>query len=261
MSLKATELLSDKMTEYEEKAFAARIADMVNLSERRGMVFSHFLNERQQLSAESELKRLRCENYCFFGGVENADRRILCVYSDYCCPEESDFPVSCITFKFKPVYKLSHRDFLGALTSLNLKRETIGDILTGEGMAQVFVADSVCPAVESEVRKIGSVGVTVSSDEPPSLTKEQSYREITGTLASLRLDCVLSLALRLSRSKVIPVISSGNVEVNYKPADNPSLALKEGDIFSARGFGKFRIKEISGISKKGRIHIVVLKYC
>lgn len=249
------------MTDFEEKAFLARIDDMINLSERRGMVFSHFLNEAQQMLAQSELCRLRCENYCFFGGAENTDRNILCVFSDYCRPENSDFPVTCITFRYKPQYKLSHRDFLGVLTSLNLKRESIGDILIGEGVAQVFAENSVAGAITDEVRKIGSVGVSLSTDEPVLLSKEQSFSEIHGTAASMRLDCILSLATRLSRSKVMPLISSGNVQVNYRQQENASFVMKEGDIFSARGYGKFRIGEASGVSKKGRIHIVVLKYC
>lgn len=249
------------MTDYEEKAFAARIEDMAELSERRGIVFTHFLNERQQHMAESVLKRLRCENYCFSGGAENADRKILCVFSEYCRPENSDFPISCITFRFKQSYSLSHRDFLGALTSLNLKREAVGDILTGDGIAQVFVIDSVKRTVEDEVRKIGSIGVEVTSDEPLQLDKTQSYREIKGTAASLRLDCILGLALGISRSKAAAVISSGSAEVNYRPVTDTSFILKQGDIFSVRKYGKFRIEEISGVSKKGRIHIIVLKYC
>ncbi len=249
------------MTDFDEKAFAARIEDMAELSERRGMVFTHFLNERQQFLAESVLKKLKCENYCFSGGAENADRKMLCVFSEYCRPENSDFPMSCITFRFKPSYKLSHRDFLGALTSLNLKREAVGDILTGDGIAQVFVIDSVKQTVLDEIRKIGSVGVEVSSDEPLLLDKTQSYREIKGTAASMRLDCIAGLALGISRSKAAAVISSGAAEVNYRPVTDTSFILKEGDIFSVRKYGKFRIEEISGVSKKGRIHINVLKYC
>lgn len=249
------------MMNYEEKVFVARITDMVNLCERRGMMFTHFLNETQIVSAKMELKRLKCENYCFFGGVENADRRILCVFNEYYRPENSDFPLSCITFKYKTAYKLSHRDFLGVLTSLNLKREAIGDILTGDGIAQIFIIDSVKQTVENDIRKIGSVGVKVTSDELPQLDKKQSYSEIKGTAASMRLDCILSLALKISRGKVVSFISSGAVEVNYKLAENTSFLLRQGDIFSVRGHGKFRVEEISGITKKGRMHINVLKYC
>lgn len=166
----------------DEKAFVARIADMTELCERRGMVFTHFLNEYQRFLAEAELKRLGCENFCFFGGVENADRTVLCVFSEYCRPENSDFPIFCLTFKYRKADSLSHRDFLGALTALNIKRETIGDILTDDGIAQVFVVESVKSTIENEIVKIGSVGVTVTSDEPLRLDKKSSYKEICGTV-------------------------------------------------------------------------------
>lgn len=249
------------MTENDEKAFASRIADMVDLSERRGMSFTYFLNERQQFYAESELERLGYENYCFYGGVENADRRILCVFSEYCRPENSDFPLSCITFKYKPAYKLSHRDFLGALTALNIKRETIGDIIIGDGIAQAFVADTVKNTILYEIRKIGSVGVAVVLDEPLRLDKSCSYREITGTVASMRLDCILSFTLGIGRSKASAAAESGAVEVNYRSVETGKTLMKEKDIFSVRGHGKFRIEAVSGVSKKGRIRVSVLKYC
>lgn len=234
---------------------------MTELSDSRGMIFSHFLNEKQQFYARSVLKNLECENYCFFGGIENADRSMLCVFNEYCRPENSDFPMSCITFRYNKAYSLSHRDFLGALMALNIKRETIGDIIIDEGIAQVFVIDSVKRTVGDEIRKIGSVGVDVFCDQTPLLEKNQSCKEIKGTVASLRLDCVLSFTLGISRSKAASVIASGKTEVNYVQAANSSFTLKEEDIFSVRGYGKFRLDMISGVSKKGRIHIVVLKYC
>lgn len=249
------------MADSDEKIFIARITDMAENAERRGAVYTHFLNERQQHLAESVLKKEYVENYCFFGGAENCERRILCVFSEYCRPENSEFPLSCITFRYKPSYNLSHRDFLGALMSLNIKREAVGDILTGEGAAQIFVIESVKNTILDEIRKIGSTGVDVTSDEPLFLDKTLSFREINGTVSSMRLDCVLSLALRISRSKAASLISAGAAEVNFCPADDTSFVMKQGDTFSVRKHGKFRIEEISGVSKKGRIHISVLKYC
>lgn len=249
------------MADHEEKTFTARIADMLYLSEKKGMTFSHFLNERQQQIAISELKRLRCENYCFSGGIENADRKMLCVFSEYCCPEIGDFPISCITFRYRVAAGLSHRDFLGSMMALNIKREAIGDIVIGEGLAQTFVSDTVENTVLYEIKKIGSTGVEVRSDEAVQLKKEFSYREIKGTVASMRIDCILSLALRISRGQASAAALSGAVEINYMPVESGKLILKESDIFSVRGYGKYRLEKVSGVSKKGRIHISVLKYC
>lgn len=249
------------MEDFEEKVLTARIADMIELCAYRGKVFTHFLNERQVFLAESELKRLGAENYCFYGGTDNAERVMLCIFNEYNHPEGNDFPFSCVTFKYRSASAISHRDVLGALISLNLKREAVGDILIGKGIAQAFVLDSVKKAIQNDLRKIGSVGVEATVDTEPLLEKKQSYDEIKGTIASMRLDCILSISLGISRSKAVSVIASGAVEVNYKSANNVAFILNQEDIFSVRGYGKFRVEEISGISKKGRLHITVRKYC
>lgn len=242
------------------KELAARIDDMIRISRKRGSVYSSFLNERQCVLAEKFIREKYSENYRFFGGYDNAQRKILCVFDDYFRPEDGDFPLSAVTFTYRKSYSLSHRDFLGAVMSLKLNRDAIGDIIIGEGMSQVLVLDSVRNIVAGEIRKIGSVGVKVDDCEI-LLSAEQNFREITGTVSSLRFDSVLSLALNLSRSKAVQIISSGNAEVNFFPVSDKTYIVKQGDVFSVRGFGKFRLEEISGVTKKGRIHITVLKYC
>lgn len=243
------------------KELAARIDDMIRISRKRGSVYSSFLNERQCALAEKFLREKYSENYRFFGGYENAQRKILCVYDDYFKPDDGDFPLSAVTFTYRKSYSLSHRDFLGTVMSLKLNRDAIGDIITGEGMSQVLVLDSVKNIVAGEIRKIGSVGVKVDDDCEILLSAQQNFGEITGTVSSLRFDSVLSSALNLSRSKIVQIISSGNAEVNFFPVSDKTYIVKQGDVFSVRGFGKFRLEEISGVTKKGRIRITVLKYC
>jgi RNA-binding protein YlmH len=245
----------------EEKLLRSKISDMVRLSEKRGMVFSSFLNSRECTLAETELKKLMCHNYCFYGVFENAERQMLCVYKDYFKPENTDFPLACLTFSYRKENALTHRDFLGALMALRIKRETTGDIVIDEGTAQLAVSDSVKDVIMSDIRKIGSVGVKIADNCETVLIKKQDYREMQGTVASMRLDSILGLALNMSRSKTADIISGIGVEVNYFPKFDSTFHLSEGDIFSVKGFGKFRLEKISGTTKKGRIHITVLKYC
>ena len=148
----------------DDKELAARIGDMMKLSRKRGSVYSSFLNERQCALAEKFLRERHSENYRFFGGYESAQRRILCVYDDYFRPYDGDFPLSAVTFNYRKSYSLSHRDLLGAIMSLKLNRDAIGDIIIGEGISQVLVLDSVRNIVAGEIRKIGSVGVKVDDD-------------------------------------------------------------------------------------------------
>ncbi|MGN0613644.1 MAG: RNA-binding protein, partial [Porcipelethomonas sp.] len=116
--------MADSTSLNEDKLFLSKIGDMSRLAAKRGAVYSVFLNLRQCDLAERELKRLLHEYYRFYGVFENAERKMLCVYREYFEPEDADFPVECITFTFRSGSSLSHRDFLGALMALGIKRET-----------------------------------------------------------------------------------------------------------------------------------------
>lgn len=144
---------------------------------------------------------------------------------------------------------------------LGIKREMVGDIVIDEGIAQIALLKTVEDLVTSEIRKIGNAGVKYNERFPGILKKLQNFKEISGTVASLRLDGVVGLGLNLSRSKTAAIIKGNGIEVNSIPKYDCSLILNEGDVFSVRGYGKFKLSEISGITKKGRIHITVLKYC
>lgn len=254
--------MSDNISAADEsKRLVSRINDMIRLAEKRGSVYSSFLNARECVLAEAELKRLMYDNYCFYGLFENAERKMLCVFKEYYQPENSDFPMTCLTFSYRKENKLTHRDFLGAIMALQIKRETVGDIVIGDGTAQIAVSDSVGNVIKSDIRKIGSVGVKVSDECGTVLKKVQEFKEIKGTVASLRLDGVLSLALNMSRSRTAGIIKGIGAEVNYFLKYDSSFNLSQGDIISVKGFGKYRLEEISGITKKGRIHITLCKSC
>lgn len=245
----------------DDKMLLSKINDMIKLSAKRTMVFSMFLNERECVTAEGELKRLINNNYRFYGIFENAERKMLCVYKEFFKPEYDDFPLFCITFTFRRESKLTHRDFLGAIMSLGIKREAIGDIVIDDGIAQVAATNSVKDLIISGVKKIGSFGIKYHENFSGILTKVQNFKKIDGTVASMRLDAVAGLALNLSRSKASGIIKTVGAEVNFILKNDCSYILKEGDVFSIRKFGKFKVSEESGVTKKGRIHISVLKYC
>ena len=251
------------MNEPSDKLFTARLGDMVSLCERNGAaVFSSFFDERQCAEAEAwcpgNTAGLR---YMLWGGYADARRRMLAVYPDYC--EDSiigEFPFVCLTFDYREEDRLSHRDFLGSFMGLQLKREVIGDIVVSEGTAQVFVTEVAARLISGSISKIGRVGVKISDDKPFILENAQKFQEISGTVASLRLDCVVGLAVRISREKAASLIRTDRVEVNHLPVSSVSHELRGGDILSIRGYGRFVLSEINGHTKKDRIHIILKKY-
>ena len=241
----------------EEKKLISRLDDMIELAEKRGTVYSHFLNSHEYAVAENEFRRRAFKNYCSYGLFENAERKMICVYKEYFRPENGEFPMTCITFDFRKENVLSHRDFLGAVMALGIKRDTTGDIVIGEGVAQMAVSDSVKDVVISNISKIGSVGVRVCDDVPVKLEKNENFK-----LESCTFYKIFKNFSRFLVGKVILKNRNGiGAEVNYFLKNDCSFQLSEGDVFSVKGYGKFRLEEISGVTKKGRIHITVLKYC
>ncbi|MDE5772794.1 MAG: RNA-binding protein [Ruminococcus sp.] len=246
-----------------DKLFYARLGDIVNRCERSGAgCFSSFLDERQCAAAELWCSRNTGElMYTLWGGHKDAMRKMLAVYPDYC--EDyitDDFPFKCLTFTYRKEDKLTHRDFLGTFMGMRLKRDTIGDIITGEGMAQVFMTDVAARLISSTVSKIGKTGIRCFSDRPFEMEVKQEFTVINGTVASLRLDCIVSLAAKLSRENAARLIRSEKVEVNHFPAESVSAELHKGDILSVRGCGRFILSDIGSPTKKDRIHISLKKF-
>ena len=246
----------------EDKLFTAKTEDMFERCERYCCpVYSSFLDERQCAEAELICKTHGSLRHFLWGGHDNAARKILCVYEDF--SEDcfmAQFPMKCLTFTFRKEDSLSHRDFLGSFMALRLKREVIGDIIIGEGTAQCFVTEVAAKLIMSELSKIGRVGVKITDSLPFSMSVEQEFEDTGSTVASLRLDCIVSAAAKVSRENAAKLIRSEKVSVNHLPVCSVSEELRQGDIITVRGCGKFILNNINGTTKKGRIHIILRKY-
>lgn len=246
--------ISDK-----DKLFCSKLDDAVELClTRQKPYFFSFMSERKQLVAKNYLKSVCFENYAFFGGYENSERKVLGLFFDE--PAENDFPVSPIVFKFRKCDKLSHRDFLGALMSLGIEREAVGDILIEDGKCVVFVKTELENYITSQIFKIGNVGVSFDTYNPSSLPCGRGVEEDTYIVSSLRLDNVVAAVTGLSRDKTKTLILSGCVSVNFIPTQNVSQIINIDTTLIIRGRGKYILNDITGKTKKDRIRISVLHY-
>ena len=109
--------------------------------------------------------------------------------------------------------------------------------------------------------KVGSVPVSVEEISLRELLQpERNYKEITGTVASLRLDAIAGLAFGISRSKMAPFIKGENIRLNFKVVKDPATPVKEGDVISANRLGRAKVVEVGGQSKKGRTYVKVHRY-
>lgn len=242
----------------EERYLSAHIADMQRLAVKSGVPrFSMFLNERKAMVARNAVRG----ELCFFGGYDGAARTVCGVlegtYAQDLSPGDV-FPVQAVTFSFRAGDKLTHREFLGALLSLEIKRELLGDILVAEGYAVVFVYETAVELV-SRVDKIGRVGVTAEVGVTKPLP-EQKMQRMDVTVSSLRLDCIVAAAANTSREKSAALIRSGQVNADFTPCTNVSAEVKENTVISVRGSGRYRLSGISGETRKGKLRITIEKY-
>lgn len=247
-------MLSDKKQQETDRILLAHVQDMVRRGAYRG--FTAFLDMRQYTMIA---RQLEAGTYRFFGGYPDAERGMLCVHPQDLPPEDEEFPMVCLTIRFREADTLTHRDVLGSIMAQQVQRDTVGDIVVTPGKIQCFLTPAAA-AVCRQLTKIGRVGVQVTDSEPFSCEIKRETKEISGTVASPRLDAVLRTALNAGRGVCAEYIRSGLVMLNYRQIQDISCAVAEGDVFSVRGHGKFRVSELSGPTKKGRLHITIEKY-
>ncbi len=249
------------MLTREDEFFLAKVEDLAVQAERRNSPrFSLFLDERQAYMAEQHLKHQRFSNFLFFGGFEGAQRKVLGVFPEYMEPDEQLFPVIGLKFIYRKADQLSHRDFLGSFMSLGVKREVIGDILVDEGQTVVCLYEKQFDYFTENVKKIGRVGVSVEPCDLSVVSYQPAFKEISGTVSSLRLDCLVAEAAGTSREKAAQLIRTGLVQCDYEQIDSVSYQVKPGSVFSVRGHGKFVLSQEIRPTKKGRMFVTIQKY-
>lgn len=242
----------------EQEILKARLSDTLEICEKSGKPkYLGFLSREQAVYAKLFLES-RTQQAQFFGGYEDAERVMVGCFPEWM--EEKNFPIDAVTFIFRKSDKLFHKDFLGSLMALGLKREAIGDILIEDGIAVVFVSSDITNYVISQVEKIGRIGVenTLGFKEP--LPRREELSEFSVTVSSERLDCVVSALCNLSRTQASEKILEGLVSVNSVTCEKVTRSLREGDIVTVRSKGKFIIEALNEKSKKNKIILRYKKY-
>lgn len=247
-------MLLDKKQQEADKILLAHVQDMVKRGAFRS--FTAFLDMRQYTMLS---QALQSGTYRFYGGYPEAQRGMLCIHPQDVPPEDAEYPFVCLTITHRVSDVLTHRDVLGSIMAQQVERETIGDIVVTPGKIQCF-ATPTAAAVCMQLKKIGRVGVQVTDALPFSCVVTQNTKEISGTVAAPRLDAVLRTALNTGRNACADYIRGGLVMLNFVQVQDVSCLVKEGDVFSVRGYGKFRVSELSGPTKKGRLHITIEKF-
>jgi RNA-binding protein YlmH len=242
----------DKAWEWVERA-----------AEQHAVKRTDFLDPRQAYILQTLVNRHADVHCRLDGGYLEAERKRAIIAPDYRSLDDEDMGIAVLSVssgdgKF---LTLEHGDYMGAILGLGMKRDKIGDIHVVEGGCHCLVSVEAADYLHIHLSQVHKVHVQTEIIQVDRLeTSKAQLEEQQLSVASMRMDGIVSDVFRLSRAKVLIPIQAGRCRVNWKVEEDPSKSLKEGDLISMQGFGRFKMLEVEGVSKKGRIRVRIGKY-
>lgn len=244
----------------EERPFVDQVIEWKeNVKDRFVHKLSDFLDPREQQIVVAIIGQDPEVRYSFFGGTKMAERKRAFLFPPYLEPTHDDYCLLAYKVHYPNKFiQLSHRDLLGSLMALGLKREKFGDIHIHDEEIQIVVASEISSYVEANLQSVGRAQVHLEAIPLTNLLIEkEDWIEKSITASSLRLDVILCEIYQLSRSKIVPFIESKKVKVNWKIIEQPAFQLQSGDHLSVRGLGRSKLIAVLGKTKKDKLRIEV----
>ncbi|WP_159883987.1 YlmH family RNA-binding protein [Paenibacillus puerhi] len=247
----------------DEHRFVDQAAEWISRAEQHAVKLTDFLDPRQAFILTSLANAHPDVHVRFEGGYPGAERRRAIVAPDYRVLDDEDPGIRVLAI-YSPddsLADLDHGDYMGAILNLGLKRDKIGDIHPRADGCHIVVAEENADYIALQLNQVHRIHVRTELLAPEQLLpSETKLEELQLSVASMRLDGIASDVYRLSRAKILTPIKAGRCKVNWKQEEDPSKPLKEGDVVSMKGFGRFKLLEVEGVSKKGRQRIRIGRY-
>lgn len=261
-------ILSD-YKKQEDKILIAQILDKIEFSKQREKLeYTDFLDMYQLALVKNFMRKNDFENYVLYGGFEDSERKVLIIY-----PER--YNMSMIEKNYSKIIrairielneedkgKFSHRNYLGGIVKLGMKREKVGDIIVADDGADILVKEEIAESLKQVLGTLTRFeNARIDIVELDNLKKQEiKLEELNIIVPSLRLDNFVSDLAKTSRNKAVQIIDSERVFINGQNETKPSKQVKMGDVITIRGKGRFVVKEISGTTRSGRNVVKIEKY-
>ena len=260
-----------KCTNDEDRILLSKVLDKKDFSLKRNTVeHTDFLDMRQRQLVEKMLFDLKCSNYTAFGGYKEAERTCIVIYPDKLEElfKESEFEYNSVFSVIRIILPnelygmYSHRNYLSGIIKIGLKREKVGDIITCKSGADIITLKEA----EKYVLE-GLKGLTRFSKADFQILKledlnieEPKTERIEIIIPSMRVDSIVSEIIRTSRAKATQIIKEERVFINHELVIKGSKEVKESNIITVRGKGRFKVGKILNTTKKGNLVLEVEKY-
>lgn len=253
----------------EDKICLSQVLDKIEFSNiRERLESTDFLDMYQVSLVENFLRRIQFKNYKLFGGYEEAERKILIIYPD-------KYDENMIAKNYNKLLKVvrvklpqeehgnySHRNYLGGIVKLGLKREKVGDIIVANEGADIITVEDFTDILKQQLASLTRFEKSdIEIVELNDLNKKEVQKEVVKIIVpSLRLDNFVSDLARTSRSKAVQIIDQERVFINGQNETKASKQVKLNDIITIRGKGRFVVKGFEGTTRSGRTVVIVEKY-
>lgn len=215
-----------------------------------------FLDPYERSLLKSILNRFVEIGYLEIGGLTNSERKIFVIFPYFYTEDQIESKINYLRVK-GDLKDLNHKDYLGALLNLGIRRSKIGDILVNDEHTDLILKEEISDYILINLDRVGNKRVSLNQINKEELVEPKiSYIEVSKSVPSLRLDAYLSAIYNLSRQESINLIKSNRVKVNWQEVNKSSKELNEGDVISVKGFGRSVLYEVGSYTKKGRIHII-----
>jgi RNA-binding protein YlmH len=234
----------------------SHFSDLCRAARRGQARFTRFLEPPQRNDA-TRAARSEGVEAAFFGGYEGAER---CVAAFYEGEAPENWPVVCLRAEWNAEYaKVQHRDLLGAEMGLGIERSLLGDIVVGEECAYLFALEAAAPLIMSELTSAGRAKLSVERCEHFELPEEKGI-SVRDTVPSMRLDAVAAAGFSMGRAEAQELIRRGLVKLNHLIEERTDARVSAGDLISVRGYGRLRVDEEQGMTKKGRLGVKMTRF-
>lgn len=248
----------------EDSLFVARMTELARTAYRQNRyTFSHFLTPAELSLLDEMAAELRFVDFDTNGGNENCERQMVRFGSERMFGYEEEYPIAVLLIEpMSPKFAeaLEHRDYLGAVMNLGLERDVLGDILIKEKTAYLFCMDNIADYLVANLDKIKHTSVKVSRIEGETEAFQRTLKDMEVLVQSPRFDAVIAAVGKLSRSEAQQLFRDKKVLLDGRVCENNSMVLKEGSIFSARGYGKYIYEGCGNTTRKGRVYVQLKKY-
>ncbi len=245
-----------------ERLLLTRIAEKAETCRTRGYLTStRFLDLHEGALARRLLEALGNPRHVFWGGYDRAERQALLFLPDWMeeSAVEEECPLAAVRCMRSKRDALTHRDYLGSLMGLGLRRDCIGDILVGEHGADIIVLKEIVPFLLMNYEKAGRKQLSVSALPLTALlVPEEKVHLVRDTVASMRVDAIVASMFRMPRTRAADAVRAGRVYVNQQQCLRVDKEIGVHDRITLRGKGRGEVDDVLGESRKGRI-VVSLK--